>query len=507
MIGVVDKEVIRRLYFVQGKSIRWIAKELKKSRKTVRKAIADPGEPKYNLTLPKPQPVLGTIRSIVKQWLEEEKKENLKKQRYTASGIYKLLVEKHDYRGSESSVRRLLAELRQKEKEAYIPLSFEPGSNAQCDWGEAYIYLNEEYAKVQIFCMRLTSCRKSFVMAFPHQRQEAFFEGHVHAFDWFGGVPLTITYDNLKTAVLKVLQGRTRQEQTAFISFRSHYLFKSIFCNTGRGNEKGQVENLVGYALRNFFTPIPRVDSIAELNETLLLKCRKHAESHKVPGTALTIEQAWEEEKKALLTLPPKPYDCFRYAEVRVANNLLVRFENNFYSVPSLWVGRNLTIKAYVYRVEIYGNRQLVATHPRSYGKGEEAYNLDHYLDTLAQKPGALENAKTFQQANLPAIYHQYLEELRRRHPRPDREFVQILLLHRAVSWDILTRALVEAHRDKAYHLEGIRYRVEKLSGKHIVPAPLPAGKHPHLESFKVEKPGLGHFDQLLIGRNGGVVH
>lgn len=197
MIGVVDKEVIRRLYFVQGKSIRWIAKELKKSRKTVRKAIADPGEPKYNLTLPKPQPVLGTIRSIVKQWLEEEKKENLKKQRYTASGIYKLLVEKHDYRGSESSVRRLLAELRQKEKEAYIPLSFEPGSNAQCDWGEAYIYLNEEYAKVQIFCMRLTSCRKSFVMAFPHQRQEAFFEGHVHAFDWFGGVPLTITYDNL----------------------------------------------------------------------------------------------------------------------------------------------------------------------------------------------------------------------------------------------------------------------------------------------------------------------
>ncbi|MHB8918892.1 MAG: IS21 family transposase, partial [Desulfocucumaceae bacterium] len=175
------------------------------------------------------------VRPVVKQWLEEEQAENHPKQRYTAGGIYKRLVEEHDYLGSESSIRRLLAQLRQKEKEVYIPLAFEPGNNAQCDWGEATIYLNGEQAKVQVFCMRLTNCRKSFVMAFPHQRQEAFFEGHVYAFNWFGGVPLTITYDNLKTAVSKILQGRTRQEQTAFISFRSHYLLRAVFCNAGRG--------------------------------------------------------------------------------------------------------------------------------------------------------------------------------------------------------------------------------------------------------------------------------
>jgi transposase len=200
MISVADKDIIRRLYFKQQKSIRWIARELTMSRKTVRKALLDGDEPKYNLTRPKPKPVTSHIRPLIKQWLQEEKQYPAK-QRFTARGIFNRLLDEYDYQGSESSVRRVVAELRQAEKETYIPLAFEPGTNAQCDWGSGYVYIDDEYTEVQLFCIRMTSSRQPFVMAFPHQKQEAFFEGHVQAFNRLGGVPATITYDNLKTAV------------------------------------------------------------------------------------------------------------------------------------------------------------------------------------------------------------------------------------------------------------------------------------------------------------------
>lgn len=152
----------------------------------------------------------------------------------------------------------------------------------------------------------------------------------------------------------------------------------------------------MGYVKRNFLTPMIHVNSMEELNKVLLTRCEKYAQKHKVPGTNLTIQEAWEEEKKLLLPLPARPFDCFNYAEVKANRSQLIRYENNFYSVPVMWAGRNLTLKAYVYRVEIYGNRQLVAVHPRCYGKSKESYCLDHHLDTLIKKPGALEHAKPF---------------------------------------------------------------------------------------------------------------
>lgn len=507
MISVVDKELIRRLYFKQEKSIRWIARELKMSRKTIRKAILDSEEPKYNLSRRKPTPVSDAILPIVKQWLEEEKNYP-RKQRYTAKRIYNRLVEEHGYEGSDSTVRKLVAKLRQESKETYIPLAFQPGTNAQCDWGTATVYLNEISTEVQLFCIRMTSSRKSFVMAFPHQRQEAFFEGHVHAFNWFGGVPITITYDNLKTAVLKVLQGKQRKEQDRFISLRSHYLFESIFCTPGRGNEKGQIENLVGYIKRNFLTPLPHVSSLEELNQMLLSQCEKYSANHNVPGSQVTIDQAWEKEKNLLLPLPNRSFDCFSFSEVKANPSQFIRYDNSYYSVPAAWAGRNLTLKAYVYRIEIYGNRQLIATHRRSYEPGEEVFSLDHYLDTLTKKPGALEHAKPFQKANLPSVYYKYLEELKRRHPRPEREFVRILLLHRTVGWDTLTKTLEEAYQENAFNFEVIHHKIERLSGKHIkLGEPLIPEKYPHLDNYKVEKPQLNQFNQLISRSIGGVLH
>ncbi|MEW6042482.1 MAG: hypothetical protein AB1633_13265, partial [Elusimicrobiota bacterium] len=224
----------------------------------IKKAIQDAEPPKYNLTKPKPQPVIGPIKDIVRQWVEEDQSAP-PKQRHTGRRIYERLVEEYGYKGSESGIRRLLGQLRRKYRETYVPLEFSPGSNAQCDWCEATAILDGEKILVQVFLLRLGSSRMPFVMAFPHQRQEAFFEGHKQAFIFWEGVPRSITYDNLKAAVFKVLRGRNRIEQNSFIA-----------------------------------------KTWEELNALLAERCLQYAGSHKVPGTSLTVSEAWEVEKKHL---------------------------------------------------------------------------------------------------------------------------------------------------------------------------------------------------------------
>jgi transposase len=505
MISVVDKEMIRKLYHVQGKSIRWIARELGCARQTVKKAIQDAEPPKYNLTKPRPKPVISQIKSIVEQWLEEDKN-NPPKQHHTSHRIYERLVEGYDYQGSESGIRRLLGQLRRKEKETYVPLEFSPGSNAQCDWCEVTVIIAGERTLAQVFLLRLGNSRMPFVMVFPNQRQEAFFEGMSQAFTFWEGISQSITFDNLKAAVYKVLKGKNRIEQNNFINFRSHYLFDSRYCNPRRGNEKGGVENLAGFVERNFFTPLPQAGTWTEINDSLLEQCLRYARTHKVPGTKINVEEAWQIEKKHLLPLPKRHFDCCRRVEVDAAKNQLVRFENNFYSVPEAWVGRHMTLKAYVYQIDICSNRLTIASHQRSYDRGEEIYNLDHYLETLYKKPRALEDARPFKRAKLPTAFQKYLDALKQHHIQPEREFVQILMLHRETSWEALAGTVEEALRQGIYQAAGVRQILENMTGKHLATTPLTPGRYPHLASYKVDQPKVSKFDQLM-GQPGVMLH
>lgn len=505
MISVVDKEIIRKLYHVQGRSIRWIARELGCARQTVKKAIQDSEPPKYKLTKPRHQPVISQIKSIVEQWLEEDKN-NPPKQHHTGHHIYERLVEEYNYQGSESGIRRVLGQLRHKEKETYVPLEFLPGSNAQCDWCEVTVIIAGERTLAQVFLLRLGNSRMPFVMVFPHQRQEAFFEGMSQAFPFWGGIPHSITFDNLKVAVFKVLKGRNRLEQNNFINFRSHYLFESRYCNPSRGNEKGSIENLAGFVERNFFTPLPEADTWKGINDFLSERCLRYARTHKVPGTEILVEEAWLLEKQHLLPLPKRQFDCCRRVEVEAAKNQLVRFENNFYSVPGAWVGQHLTLKAYVYQVEINSNHMMIASHRRSYDRGEEIYNLDHYLETLYKKPRALEDARPFRRAKLPVAFQKYLDVLKQHHRQPEREFVQILMLHRETDWEALAGAVEEALRQGIYQATGVRQILENMTGKHLVNTPLTPGRYPHLANYKVDRPRVSKFDQLL-GQPGVMVH
>ena len=221
MITVRQKEQIRRAYYIEDKSIREIHREMGYHRQTIRKALEGGEVPAYTRQGPRPCPVLDPVKPIIDQWLAEDQKRP-RKQRHTARRIWQRLTAEYGFEGAESTVRRYVGQRRKAiQAEVFIPLSYAPGQTAPVDFGEAQVIMATEEVTVQLFCLRLGYSKQPFVMALPTQAQEAFFEAHVRAFDFLGGVPREIVYDNLKTAVKRVLEGRHREEQDAFVAFRS----------------------------------------------------------------------------------------------------------------------------------------------------------------------------------------------------------------------------------------------------------------------------------------------
>ncbi|MBI3098183.1 MAG: IS21 family transposase [Planctomycetes bacterium] len=332
-----------------------------------------------------------------------------RKQRHTAHRIWRRLRDEQGFVGGASTVREYVHEWKKfhgPSPAVFVPIDHPPGRDAEVDWGEAQAVVAGVPMAAQLFVGRLSSSGKAFVMAFPHQRQEAFFTGHAGAFAFWGGVPHRLRYDNLKAAVLRVLTGRKRQEQQAFIAFRSHHLYEASFCTAGvRGaHEKGGVEGAVGYARRNFFVPIPVVDSFEHLNALLL--GRLIADGGRIPaGKSESIDAAFDRERPLLLPLPHHPYDCCRRIEARVSSSSLVTFEGNRYSVPVRFAFRIVSVKAYVHEVHIVAGDAVVARHPRRYGHGEESLDPLHYLPILARSPGAFEFGKPFQGWTLPPAF------------------------------------------------------------------------------------------------------
>ena len=238
VLRVDQREQIRRAYFIDGNSVRQIARERHHDRGTIRKALHDAGPARYTLGAPRARPVLGPFIGVIDHWLDDDKTRP-PKQRHTAHRIYDRLVAEFGFGGGESSVRQYVREQRPSRREVFLPLDHDPGE-AQVDWGEAKVYLDGRLTDVNLFCLRLCYSQRFWIIAFPRQSQEAFFAGHVASFEALGGVPSVITYDNLASAVKKVLGGPRREENQEFIAFRSHYLFASNYCRPGEGHEKGR---------------------------------------------------------------------------------------------------------------------------------------------------------------------------------------------------------------------------------------------------------------------------
>ena len=513
MLTVDEIEQIRRAYYCEKQSVRAIAREQHHHRRVVREAIAGTATPPrhYRQRSPRPRPMVDGVRPLIDAWLEADQ-DAPPKQRHTAKRIFDRLVDEYGYEGKERAVREYVHDWKQAHRSdaiGYLPLAYAPGAEGQCDWGEGQVRVAGVEYTAQLFFLRLAYSLKPFVCAFPTARQECFFTGHEAAFQLFGGVPRRITYDNLTTAVQKVLVGRNRTEQEAFVAFRGHHLFESFFCLPGKdgAHEKSLVETLVGYVRRNFLVPIPDVPSWEALNQELLRRCMAE-DARTVVGRAVAIGAAWEEERPLLLPRQPHPYPCCRTVPVRGTRLGLVTFERNRYSVPSRYAGERLLLRAYPWQVEITTGTTVVARHVRLYGKDGEQLDPLHYLSVLERKPGtppkawvSFEHARPIQQwaKTWPPIYQQYLDALRAaRAEGATREFVRILQLHARFPAATIATALERALTLRCWSADGVEHLVRQEG----VPSQPSTALDPvvlaRLPEVDIPLPDLHCFDQLL---------
>lgn len=499
MIQMAHVEDIRKLLHVEGKSQRQVAKVLGISRHTVAKYADQSDVPKYSRQEPYTQPVMTPAFQQQIQRLLEENETLPRKQRWIGHTIC-VELQKAGFTGSEPTVRRHIAKLRKERRKraAFVPLDYAPGEVAEVDWGEAQVWLKGELVTIQMLCFRLRWSHMPYVVAYPNQRQEAMFDGLQRAMNTLGGCPVRLTSDNMRQMVQKILEGKNRQEQDAYRQFRTYFLVDSNFCNPASGNEKGSVENLVGFAQRNIVGPRMEAQSWDELNEQLWQNCLTYAQ-RRLRGEALSVQERWRQEQAVLRPLPSRPFDCSRGHLVTSSGTACVVFETNRYSVPVQQANRPLTLKAFWDRVQIYAGSVQVAIHQRCYEREQEILDLDHYLDLLERKPGALEQARPFRQAALPSVYHSFRAALRER-GRSDREFVRILLLHREFATADVEVAVTEALRTGAIQFEAVQQRLLQQVRASSPPATFP----PELTAIRVKQPSLRQYDDLL---KGGVVH
>lgn len=507
-----DRERIRRSYYVEDQSIHQIARAEGRNRITIRNALSNDAQPFKATRRQKHMPVFGPYKERVELLLQENAKLP-RKQRYTAHRIFEIIAAE-GYEGSESTIRQYVGRHKQATRapDVFLPLEYDPGQDAQVDWGEAVAIIDGQRQKVQLFIMRLCFSRRTFAMVFPTQRQESFFYGHVKAFEHFGGVPHRISYDNLGTAVKIVFEhsgkaGRPRKEVRAFVSFRSHYLFESHFCTPGQGHEKGQVEHGVGYSRRNFLVPIPEAASYDELNKQIMDRCLQE-DLRQVARQPMTIGQAWEQEHEHFLPIPRSPYECCVMTTVRLTPYSQGTFETNRYSVPVKRACREVTLKAYPFTVEIWDGVERLCSHPRCYGRYQDILDPLHYLPLLEQRPGAFDFSKPMRQwkRNWPAAYDEMLADLRQKWPtgRGVQEFVKILELHQTYSAEVMRQAIEHALQLRCVHFDGVVYCIHEIEGHTHTPSPDPPpnldlSHRPDLDAVgKNQQVNLAQYDQLL---------
>lgn len=495
---------IRTRYFREGQSMREIARELGMSRRTVRRYVQSDGPWHYTLSKRRPRPVVDAIEPIVREIMEDDLKVRNKKQRHNARRVYERLVEEHGYRGSERTVRRLVAAIKEemgvKSKEVFLPLEFDYGQAFEADWLEVDVEMGGQLVTVNVLAARLRASRASFIKAYPITRQEALFDGLVEAFHFWGGIPETGRFDNPRT-VAKILKKGGRKENEHFAQFRAHYGFKLSLCTPGEGHEKGSVENLVGFTERHFFTPVPRVESYDDLNAYLRTKCEEYL-AYPVPDSRLTVGEVLREERKHLMPLPARDFDPARVVFAKANKFALVQFDNHRYSVPADYAYRNVMVKAYVDRVEIWCSSTKVAEHKRSYKRGGETYELAHYLSLLAKKPGAILLAKPVRSSEVATVIQQFHRGLRGRVERPATEMAKIVELMRADGTEVVGQALELAVRRGCFSYDAVACIAKALAQDPKLPAPLSPEAHPNIPRIPPSRVNLEEYDTLLVGGN-----
>jgi transposase len=428
MLTVETIRKIRLSIYRDGKSIRQTAQELRVSRNTVRKAVRTQQTAFTYRRSRQPRRALGAFVERLEASLASDQ-ELPKRQRRTAIALFEQL-QAEGYTGSYDSVRRYVRDWRRQRSlssEVYIPLVFDAGEAFQFDWSHEQVEMAGMPITVKVAQLGLCHSRHFLVVAYPRETQEMVFDAHMRAFEFFGGVCRRGIYDNLKTAVNKVLSGKERNFNNRFGQLCSHYLFEPVACTPAAGWEKGQVENQVGTVRRRFFVPRPKVNDFAKLNECLKERCLQWAKSHPHPSlTGQSVWQVYEAERPHLIPLPP-PFDGYAERPARVSPSSLVSFDRNRYSVGCRHVGQTVQVRVYAERIVIVRDALVIGDHRRHFGRGKTIFDPWHYLPALERKPGALRNGAPFKQWDLPEAIERIGQQLKHRYGDWDRQYVGIL--------------------------------------------------------------------------------
>jgi transposase len=496
MFAVEVYAAVRHFVFMEGKSRREAARVFGLSRETVLKMCRFSMPPGYTRTKPAGKPKLGPHVAVIDAILEADRTAPLK-QRHTAKRIFERLRDEHGFGGGYTVVKDHVRISRARGRETFVPLAHPPG-HAQVDFGEAIAVIGGVRQKIHFFCLDLPQSDACFVKSYPKETTEAFLDGHVSGFGFFGGVPLSVLYDNTTIAVAKICGDGTRERTRAFTELVSHCLFQDRFGRPGKGNDKGKVEGLVKYARANFMTPIPTAASFEELNAMLAERCRARQED-RAGRHASTIGERLVADLAALRTLPAVPLEPCEKRAARVSSTALVRYRCNDYSVPTAYGFQDVLVKGFVDEVVILCGGTEVARHPRCYGEGVFVADPLDYLALIETKPNALDQAAALQGWDLPEVF-QHLRHLleARMGNRGKREFIQVLRLMEAAPKDVVACAATEAIRLGAIGFDAVKQitlaRIERR------PVRLDLTAYPHLPKLAVKTTAAADYTALMPG-------
>jgi transposase len=477
-----------------GLTIRAIADQLHHSPKTILKALAHPEPVPAVPVAPRAAPVFGPFREIVEGILAADELAP-RKQRHTAMQVFRRLVSEHAYSGGYDQIRRYLQARRLSQRETFIPLTHPPGRRAEADFGHIYADFPDGRRQVPVLIVTWSYSNAPFALALPTERTEAILHGLVEAFAFFGCVPGELWWDNPRTVAVQLFRGRERTLHPRYAALASHYQFTPKFCLPATATEKPRVENRVYDLQRQWATPVPQVGDFDALNAHLR-RCCLAARERPCGGHAEPVQVRFDHDRAAAVPVPERPFDACILQPGQVDKFQTVRFDRNAYSVPRRWAFRAVTVKGYVERVAVVANGDVVASHRRSYGRGEKVLDPLHYLTVLERKPAALDQAPVYRDWQLPPAFVSLRQALTERWGARSgtNQFIRVLQLLGRHPLSRVEEAIVASQTSDAPQVAAIVAAVERTASD-LGPSPVvPAS----LAVLTVPPPDLSQFDRLL---------
>jgi transposase len=473
-----------------GLSRRKTAEVLHMSRNTVRRYWdgAHTPDEKNNYPVQVQSPQKELVMAELEKYFEENR--SVGKQRVNAKTAWEAIREK--YAVAESTVRRHVRELKGKNPEGFVPLSFEPGEMMQTDWCEVKVVIQGSIWKTPVFCAVLPHSYAIFAMAMPDMKLPCFVEAHVEAFRFFGGVAGKVLTDLQKVAVFSGA-GKNAVKQEQFKLLEAHYAFEGVFTNAYAGNEKGAVEDLCKLIRQVAFTPMPKGQNLKEIQDQVTQRCRDYIRFHKVKDRPRPVAAMLDDERPLLMPLPTKPLSAYAEEEAKVAHDLTFRYGATKYSAPQGYIGKTVTVRASSYRVEAWYKGALVCSHARPFVKGEHQYDPEHYLPLLQRKPRAIPNAAPLKYGALPPELDKFRKLCRDKNKFE--QLANILLLGQHVDADALLPAVDWANRTGAPTFDSVRFYLDAHNDN--AGAQAEAGGGP-VDPFPVDGPEIKGYGALF---------